>query len=75
MRALVYLKIFQGSWVYSKGGKNHFIILVITNFIIIAIKPSISNNLIIFRYFTRAMRSIKAAFLQITKRNKIQWKV
>ncbi len=51
MRSLVWLKVSQGGLVRSEGGKGYPTIFVIANFIIVAVEPGISNNLVVFRYF------------------------
>ncbi len=64
MRFLVWLRVSRGGWVRSKDGKGYPTIFVIANFIVVAVEPGISNNLVIFRYFPLAIGPVKAAFLQ-----------
>ena len=47
MRSLVWLRVAQGSWVCSEGGKDYPTIFVIANFILVALELGISNNLVV----------------------------
>ena len=51
MRFLVVSRVSQGGWVHSEDDKDYSNILVIANFIVVAVEPGISNNLVVFRYF------------------------
>ncbi len=51
IRSLVWLRVSWSGWVRSEGGKGYPTIFVIANFIVVAVEPGISNNLVVFRYF------------------------
>ena len=51
IEALVWSRVPRGDWVRCEGGKGYPTIFVITNLIVVAVEPGISNDLIISQYF------------------------
>ncbi len=75
MGCLVWSRDSRAGWIRSNGDKDHSIIFVIVNFLVVAVELGISNNLVVFRYFAGAIGLVKAAFLQAARVTEVQWKV